>query len=81
MQEGSHLAEKEQKTVMFFFSVTQKIESCFKSEFEIKSVKMSVKISRKKNDGLAAERERESKIDNFFYFSERSTHRYIQQKE
>ena len=40
----------EKIALFFFLSVTHKIESCFKFEFEIRSVKMSVEISWKKND-------------------------------
>ena len=40
-----------EKIALFFcLLVTLKIESCFKFEFEIRSVKMSVEISWKKND-------------------------------
>ena len=76
--EGSHLAEKREENRVVPL-LTQKIESCFKSEFKIKSVKMSVKISRKKNDvfdGWEGERKILFSRQSFFSLSERSTHRY-----
>ena len=58
----------EKIALFFFLSVTHKIESCFKFEFEIRSVKWVSRFLGRKMTILTAEKEREGffSVDNLF---------------